>query len=243
MKVQKKLPPGQAFQTTTSFAVKYCSVIKSMYPGCIEVQLANWDSSEGTTRPGGDGLIVARKIDVLDKHDKITGAYAIIAGFSEVFTVVDNYNGNIILRPVGVFGSCGERYRCCVGKTSRKRRLSNKYRNVAARSLRRILTTMRPVTDLPDRKNQCSPYSVFVEIKVGGDVTGGSTNPARTMEEAKLGAKRKVQRLKDDGWACTEGTDHNAHTWGVHENTVSWVCKKDGVSKLIQVRCRCVLSC
>lgn len=234
-----KYIPISAFRTSTRFAIDPARifVLESAYPGCIEVHLINYKFDRQPTPAGGIGLVLAGNLDSIHDWSRITGRLALIAGFDEVFEVACNYDGVVVLRPLGVgLGYRSELASRYANMKSRKRRIQKKH---ASKALKFTASHTQLVASLTgtlagNTRRAEGPYYLLEKTEKWQRAT---PIQATTLHQARLAARNRIAQLEKNGWKCAEEDCRRGELGRTTENTVAWICKKHGPNKWVSVEC------
>lgn len=234
----QKYIPISAFGTCSKFAIdpNRISVLESAYPGCIEVHLTNYKFDRMPTQAGGTGLVLAGSHSEI-RDSGLSGNLALIAGFDEVFEVACNYDGVVVLRPLGV----GLGYRSVLAARylsmrSRKRRTQKKHASKAAKfsaSHTDLVASLTGTLPGPARRNE-GPYYLLERTQRWQRAT---PIKATTLHQARLAARVRIAQLTKNGWKCGQEDSRRGELGWTTEATVAWICKKHGPNKWVSVEC------
>ncbi len=229
--------PISAFRTSTRFAIntQRINVLESGYmKGCIEVHLSNHQYDK-PTKPGGIGLTIAGTLDCLRERD--TNKLALVAGFDEVFEVAMNYEGCIVLRPLGIgIGYSSQLASRYSNLHSRKRRIQKKQAKKAAQLTSwhsQLVASLTGTLPGPARRPE-GPYYLLEKTDKWQRAT---PIKATTLHQARLAARARVAQLKKNGWKCEEEDCRRGELGRTTDSTVAWICKKHGPNKWVSVEC------
>jgi len=236
---KQKYIPIRAFRSNTRFAIdpKRIGVLESMYTGCIEVHLTNYKFDRQPTAPGGDGLVLAGSHESIRDGGHAQGSLALIAGFDEVFEVACNYDGVVVLRPLGV----GLGYRSLLASRyanmkSRKRRIQKKHAAKATRFAASCTQMVMALTGTLVGNSRRSEGQYYLLEKT--DKWQRATPiKAATLQQARLSARARIAQLTKNGWKCGQEDSVRGTIGFTTENTVAWICQKHGPNKWVSVEC------
>lgn len=202
--------PLRTFNNHTRFAIDP-SRNSTTDSGCIEVQLVNHNN--GRTPAGGNGLTIAGTFQELPAGSTLTGRFALLVGFNEVFELVSEDNGCVVLKPLGIgLGVRWELFRQFSKKTSRKRRLREKYSARARKYFTDSRIRMAQLTGTVGGMALSPDGPFFVQEQT---VTGAQDAkrfdkdtqvPAITFADARKIASARVAMLQAQGWKVRNET-------------------------------------
>ena len=235
----KKYFDNSVFSVHTSFAInaERISVIESLYPGCIEVHLRNFNYNEQHTAAGGVGLVIVGAIESISDRSRLHGRLALLSGFLEVFEVASHYDDVIVLRPTGVgLGIDWKLFQEFSQSKSSKQRL-NKARQL--RGLKHLHKTRRRIQKLTGTLpgqilSDNGPFFLRERTKLWSSETAVV---AHTVEQAKVAARSRINELTVEGWTCGEESCLRGTRQTASASTVTWLCQKHGPDKWLSIRC------
>jgi hypothetical protein len=246
-----------AFRPCTTFGIDMdrIMVIKSgTYKGCIEVHLANYEHGARTTQSGGAGLALSGQVAAISDHARdVIGRFALVAGADEVFRVRSHYDSVVILESTEV--GLGVRWHEFIRRldwVSERRRLfwsddpdTRRARAHLRRdSQRRIVEAVGHLVAMRQRIAELTgctgrtysplagPY-VLRHVWSGGEQT--SPVFGNTIGRAAFEGLVAVSSAAHDGFRCGEEGSLHGEIQPMSDNTVAWLCKKDGVEQRISV--------
>lgn len=242
-----KSVPLSAFAVATRFAIdpERIYVIESHRPGCIEVHLVNYSYDARSTKPGGTGLAIAGSFSTELRDYRAEGRYALVAGFDEVFKVVEQYESVVVLHPLGVgLGVRWEIFRQNQHKTSRKRRIQKKINSRASQALSTVRSQVARFTGgLPGRPAN-APSGPYYLTETTLTAAAGAKRfsvdtpiVALTMWEAKIKACLRVAKLASQGWEVGEEASMRGTMQRANQSTVAFFCQRRGASKWVSIEC------
>ncbi len=230
--------PISAFRNSTRFAIDptRIGVVESLYTGCIEVHLTNYKFDRQPTPAGGIGLVLAGSHESIHDGSRIRSCLALIAGFDEVFEVACNYDGVVVLRPLGVgLGYRSQLASRYANMKSRKRRIQKKHASKAAKlasdSSRLVASLTGTLAGITRRAE--GPYYLLEKTKNWQRAT---PIKATTLHQARLVARARVAVLVKNGWNCGKASSHGTVEAAPASN-VTWLCQKHGPDKWVSVEC------
>lgn len=227
-----------AFQNSTRFAIDpdRIGIVESLYTGCIEVHLTNYKFDRQPTPAGGIGLVLAGNLDSIHDWSRITGRLALIAGFHEVFEVACNYDGVVVLRPLGVgLGYRSELASRYANMKSRRRRIQKKHASKAAKFASDSTNLVASLTGTPAGTTR-RPEGPFYLLEKTKRWQRATPIKATTLHQARLVARARVAVLVKNGWNCGKASSHGTVEAAPASN-VTWLCQKHGPEKWVSVEC------
>jgi hypothetical protein len=230
---------SSAFSTHTSFAInaERISVIESLYPGCIEVHLSNFNYNDQSTTAGGAGLAIVGTIESISDRQRLYGRLAVVSGFLEVFEVASHYDDVVVLRPSGLgLGIDWKLFQEFNQQKSSKRRLQKTRQLLAQKHLHKARQRIQKLTGtLPGQTlSDNGPFFLRERTKLW---TSETAIVAHTVEQAKLAARSRINELTLEDWSCGEESCLRGTMQKASANTVSWLCQKYGPDKWLNIRC------
>ncbi len=237
--------PVSTFARSTTFAIEpnRIGLLESAYEGCIEVHLANYDYNTKRTLPGGSGVTLSGNLQFIRERWDVYGRKALIAGFDEVFEPCCQYEGVLVLRPLGLgLGVDWELYRSNARRTSRKRRMREKYASLAAKHLDKARQHISRLTGRIDRPTPLvgGPFKLREETNVRGTQNWPVTEEpltALTVHEARLVARKRIATLRRYGWTCGQESCFRGRIEREKTDTVAWLCQRWNIDLRVSVEC------